>query len=219
MILQNELATKLANMNTYAASHGKDTSMLAELNAPLIAAIDAYYKLDGVETGVKACILALTHSQIRTGIVYEDGFEVDVDSSKAPLGYGDVTELFCTGSDILNTSDSQYTNSIKLVQVMDVDGVTVLTEHYESPLVDAWVAEFTTESNPISGLPGRLNAIAEFANGSGLMDPIKLIVEPSKMVSVPDLKEIAKDIYWNRKYLDVIEAWNLGIYIPKACQR
>lgn len=218
MILQTELATKLVNMNVYAIGNGKDSAMLAELISPLQAAIEAYYKLTGVDKGVRACILALTHSQIRSGIEYEDGSTAELVTKNSPLGYTDITELFNVGLDILNTSDSQYTNSIKLVQVMDLDGVTVLSEHYESQLVDAWITEFQGELAEETGLISKLTAVAEHANGANLMDPLKFLTEPSKMTKVPNLGDICKDIYWNRKYLDLIEAWNLEIYVPTACR-
>ena len=218
MILETDLAARLADMNIHAIGNGKNAVMLAEMLSPLQDAIEAYYKLSGVDRAVRGCILALTHSQIRAGIEYEDGSGAGAANENGPLGYSDITELFNIGLDILNTSDSQYTNSIELVQVMDLDGVTVLSEHYESQLVDGWIAEFQAEVAEETGLISKLIAVAEYANGASLIDPLKFLTEPSKMTRVPDLGNICKDIYWNRKYLEVIEGWNLGIYVPTVCR-
>lgn len=218
MILETDLGEKLANLNVHAIANGKDASLLAEMLEPLTNAIAAYYSLTGVERAIRGCILALTHGQIRAGIEYEDGPGKEQEVKNAPLGYFDVTELFNVGLDILNTSESQYTNSIKLVQTMDLDGVTVLEEYYESPLVDAWITEFNNEIAEETGLISKLGVIAKYANGANLADPLKFLTEPSKMTKVPDLGEICKDIYWNRKYLTVIDALGLGIYVPTICR-
>lgn len=217
MVLQVDLLTKLAQLNAQAELSNKDKSMLAELIAPLTAAIDAYYNLAGVESGVRNCILALTHGQIRAGIEYEDGSKAALDTSNAPIGYSDITDLFNIGNDILDTKDAVYINSIELVQVMGDDGVTVVTEHYESDLVDAWIAKFAAELAEETGLLSKLRTVAAFAN-SAMVDPVKFLTEPAKMTVLPDLTVICKDIYFNRKYLELINGWDLGIYIPSVCR-
>lgn len=218
MILRRDLLNKITQLQNNAVSQGKNKSMMADLLSPLDAAIYTYYTLTGVDKAVRNCILALTHSQIRCGIEYEDGTTANQITGNAPLGYNDITELFNVGSDIMATTDTRFINSIKLVQEFDVDGVTVLSEHYESPLVDAWTVEFSGEVAEEVGLISKLTAVAAHASGAGLIDPLKFMMEPSKMRSIPNLSDISKDIYWNRKYLDLIDAWEFDIYVPSACR-
>lgn len=218
MILKHDLLNKITQLQNKAVSQGKNKSMMADLLSPLDAAIYAYYTLTGVDKAIRNCILAITHSQIRCGIEYEDGTKPNQITTNAPLGYNDITELFNVGSDIMTTTDTRFINSIKLVQEFDVDGVTVLNEKYESPLVDAWTVEFVGEVAGEGGLLSKLATVAAHASGAGLIDPLKFMMEPSRMTSVPNLTDISKDIYWNRKYLDLIDAWELDIYVPTNCR-
>lgn len=218
MILQKELTDRLSQLKNYAVTQGKNSAMVSTLVAPLEAAITSYYRMTGIEDEVVSCILSLTHSLLVSGMEYEDGSKSELDTSDAPAGYFDITELFNVGNDLLNTKVGDFNASIKLTQVMAEDGVTVASEHYESKLVDAWVAEFTAELDPETGLLSKISAISFYASSGKLSDPIKSVMEPSRIKSVPDKVEVAKEIYWNRKYQDLINLWNLGVYIPTFCR-
>ena len=216
MITKQKVIDKLTELESAAVESGLQPGLVSDLLSPLHGLIDSYYRLD-IAPAVSACIVALSHSEIRTGIVYEDGRQSG--SVTGPAGYNDITELFQVGDSILITEPDTFINSI--IEVKPLEGGAV---YYASEMVSAWEAEYTTETT--IGVDGEsipiishLNEVAAYANGVGVVDGIKTILEPSRIVSAPSLSEIAGKIYLDRKYKELIDAWGLTVFVPAAVRR
>ena len=212
MLTQKDFSEKIKSFKAHAIASGLDANLLNDLIAPLESAINQYFSVD-INNAVSVCITALTHAKIRTGIVYADGSTVDTDGSNKPTGYDDIRELFNVGAEILNTSNEAFTASVVEVTPMLEDGTTG-TMYYESSLVKGWLSEFTVAGGY---LLADLNAVTGYANSVGLGNLVKSVLEPSEVISVPSLVDIAKDIYFNHNYLELIKDWELDIYVPSSC--
>ena len=213
MLTQKDFTEKINGFKDHTVKSGLDPYLLSDLLAPLNTAITKYFSED-ITNAVSVCITALTHAQIRTGIVYVDGSTVGSNAGNEPTGYEDIRELFNVGAEILETSNEVFTNSIVEVTPALEDGTTG-TMYYESSLVSAWLSQFSVAG---TYLLADLSKIAEHANSVGLGNLVKSVLEPSEIASVPSLVDIAKEIYFKRHYLELIKSWNLDIYVPSACE-
>lgn len=213
MLTQKDFTEKINGFKDHAVKSGLDPYLLSDLLAPLNTAINKYFSED-ITNAVSVCITALTHAQIRTGIVYVDGSTVGSNAGNEPTGYEDIRELFNVGAEILETSNETFTASVVEVTPTLEDGTTG-TMYYESSLVSAWLSQFSVAG---TYLLADLSKIAEHANSVGLGNLVKSVLEPSEIASVPSLVDIAKEIYFKRHYLELIKSWNLDIYVPSACE-
>ena len=213
MLTQKEFTEKINGFKEHATNSGLDPHLLSDLLAPLNSAINQYFSVD-INNAVSVCITALTHAKIRTGIVYIDGSTVNADGDNKPTGYDDIRELFNVGAEILNTSNEAFTASVVEVTPTLEDGTTA-PMYYESSLVASWLSEFTVAGGY---LLADLSTVAEYANSVGLGNLVKSVLEPSEIVSVPSLVDIAKSIYFEHNYLELIKTWKLDIYVPSSCK-
>ena len=213
MLTEKIFTDKIKEFKEHATASGLNPYLLADMLAPLESAISQYFSTD-IETGVSVCITALTHAQIRTGIVYKDGSSVEVDEGTKPTGYDDIRELFNVGGDMLEVSKEEFTRNVVEVTPTLEDGSQGET-FYENYLVNNWTGAFSLAS---AYLLADLESVAKYANSVGLGNVVKSVLEPSEIESVPSLKDIARNIYFDRYYLELIQSWKLGIYVPSACK-
>lgn len=218
MLTQKDFTEKINGFKDHAIASGLDPHLLSDMLAPLNTAINKYFS-ENITNAVSVCITALTHAQIRTGIVYVDGSTVGSDAGNEPTGYKDIRELFNVGAEILDTSNETFTNSIvevtpEVTPALE-NGDTTVTMYYESSLVTSWLTEFSVAGDY---LLVDLNKVAEYANSVGLGNLVKSVLEPSEIASVPSLVDIAKSIYYDHHYLELIKTWNLDIYVPSSCK-
>ena len=202
---KESILEKVNTLITYAISQGYDSSLLDDLMSPLLTQVNSFYNLD-LSGMLENCIKALTHAQIRTGIIYKGGYTVPYSLDGAPSGYSDITDLFNFEADLMNTSGATFTASIS----ESTDAITG-EQFYISSLVDSWIS---SAAGAVQSVPGSLKSIASFSNSLGLGATLKNLLEPSDVESVPKLEDIAEDIYNTRKYLLLINTMELGVYIP-----
>lgn len=214
MFTKKNFTEKLSSLESHATASGKDAQLLSDLLSPLKVAINNYYGVD-IAPSVSICIAALTHAQVRTGITYVDGSTVASDVGNEPTGYNDIRELFNVGIEMLDTSNEVFTSSIVEVTPTLENGTTG-TMYYESSLVTSWISQFSVAG---TYLLEDLSKISTYANGVGLGYLVKNILEPSEIATIPSLVDIARNIYFNRNYLELITVWELDIYIPSNCRK
>ncbi len=201
------ITNKVNSLITYAVSKGYNRSLLNSLMGPLLTQVNSFYNLD-LSGMIETCIKALTHAQIRTGIIYKDGYTIDHTTTGAPAGYSDITDLFDFDNGLMNTTNADFTASIRTTT-----DATTGAQSYTSQLVTSWLSDFTAA---VQSVPSRLKAVAAYANTVGLGDTLKNLLEPSDVESVPKLIDIAAEIYHERKYLTLIRTLDLPIYIPSG---
>ena len=61
-----------------------------------------------------------------------------------------------------------------------------------------------------------LAAIAQYGNSMGLGNSIQNLLEPKEVKTVPSLVDIAKDIYLDKGYKELIQTRGIDIYVPTA---
>ncbi len=203
------ITEKVNSLITYAVSQGYSESKLNTLVDPLLTQVNSFYNLD-LSGLIETCIKALTHAQIRTGIIYKDGYTAPYSLAGAPAGYDDITTVFDFETELMATSNADFVNSI----TTETDATTQTTS-YTSTLVDSWVSDCTAA---VSNVPSELKAISAFANSLGLSNSLQQLLEPVDIESVPKLLDIADNIYNDRKYLLLIDTLDLGIYVPSNCR-
>lgn len=199
----------------YATSQGKDAGKLQTLVDPLRSAITGYYSVDIVNPVSKA-IEAITHGSIRTGIVYEDGSSAGSGGSVPPAGWDDVRALFiAVDKSLMDTSKEVFNTSINEVTPPAVEGESAdpPEPYYESSLVNNWIGTYTGAS---SGIIASLVEIARYGNSIGLGNVLQTLFEPKEIKEVPNLVDIAKDIYLDKGYKELIQTRELDIYVPKS---
>ena len=82
-----------------------------------------------------------------------------------------------------------------------------------SSLVDSLTAEYTAN---VTGVTEYLKAIAAYGNSAGLGNALQKLLEPKEIKTVPSMADIAKDIYIDRGYKELIEFQGIDIYIPAS---
>lgn len=197
----------------YAASKGKDAGKLQTLIDPLRSAITGYYSVD-IGKSVSKAIEAIIHGSIRTGIVYEDGSSAGSGGS-APPGWDDVRALFtAVDKSLMETTKEVFNASINEVTPPMVEAESDPPEpYYESNLVNAWI---NTYSGSSSSIIASLVEITKYGNSIGLDDVLQTLLEPKEIKEVPNLVDIAKDIYLVKGYKELIQLRELDIYIPTS---
>lgn len=198
----------------YATSQGKDVGKLQTLIDPLRSAITGYYSVD-IGKSVSKAIEAIIHGSIRTGIVYEDGSSAGSGGSVPPAGWDDVRALFtAVDKSLMETTKEVFNASINEVTPPMVEGESDPPEpYYESNLVNAWI---NTYSGSSSGIIASLMEITKYSNSIGLDDVLQTLLEPKEIKAVPNLVDIAKNIYLDKGYKELIQRRGLSIYVPKS---
>lgn len=210
MQTRSEIIAYLNNLLAYAVRQGRNAEKLNTLIAPLIEAVNAYYAVD-VTADVAQAIEAITHGLVRTGIVYTDGSS-DAGCGAEPAGYSDVRVFFVEANKrLLSTSEEAFNASINEITPESSGENDVAESYYASSLVDNLTAEYTTN---ITGVTEYLKAIATYGNSAGLRNSLQKLLEPKEIKAVPSMSDIAKDIYVDRGYKELIEVYGLDIYIP-----
>ena len=202
---KEDIIEKVNSLIQYAVSQGYNNSLLNSLMSPLLTSVNSFYNLD-LSGMVATCIKALTHAQIRTGIIYKGDYTVPYSLAGAPSGYSDITVLFGFETGLMDTSGAVFAASITTTT-----DATTGVQSYGSQLVTSWISAFT---GAVLSVPESLKSIAAFGNSLGLGDTLKFLLEPVDVKSVPKLDDIASNIYINRKYLALIDTLGLTVYVP-----
>lgn len=212
METKSSVLLKIDELTAYAKSQGKDSAKMSTLMAPVAAAVILYYDED-ITPSVTKAIEGITHGSIRTGIVYTDGSSAG-GGGTPPAGWSDVRTLFNSVDDsLMSTSNEVFNASINEVTPPAVDGESAAEPYYESSLVNTWINDYTAAGEFIIS---KLAAIAQYGNSMGLGNAIQNLLEPKEVKTVPSLVDIAKDIYLDKGYKELIEARGLNIYVSTA---
>ena len=212
MQARHEIIIYIKRLVYYAITQGRDKSRLNALINPLIEAVNAYYSVD-ITANIAQSIEAITHALVRTGIVYADGSS-DAGSGAEPAGYNDVRVFFVEANRrLLSTTEEAFNSSINEVTPESSEGNDVAEPYYVSSLVDSLTAEYTAN---VTGVTEYLEAIAAYGNSAGLGNALQKLLEPKEVKTVPSMADIAKDIYIDRGYKELIEFQGIDIYIPAS---
>ena len=213
MYSKHDIDVKFNVLMDTAVSSGLDVDKLDALVAPLDAAILEYFCKDYSED-VGKCIKALSHGLIRSGIKYADG-STGADSFVAPAGWDDLRVVFGGVNDeFMVISEDDFVASItEVVPEAGEDASSAPQEpYYQSELVDEYVKKY---SDGMAKIESQLNAIAAAGNRIALGNAIEKLFDPKEILAVPAMGDIAKDIYINKRYKEVIEFYDLNVYIPQ----
>lgn len=211
MHTKEDLTLKVDTLLAYAVqAGGLDPNKLETLLSGVYEAIEAYFAVD-ISPSVSSCIEATTHGLVRTGIKYADG-TCGSEITGAPRGFYDIRELFDVGTELMRCSEEAFTRSVVEVTPTLEDGSSG-EPYYESQLVNEWIIAMEMDAEQL--LSG-LQAVSSFGNSVALGNNIKLLLEPPEVVSVPSLVDIAKTIYIDYHYLELIELRELEIYVPSS---
>ena len=212
METQSSVLLKIDELVAYAKSQGKDSAKMSKLMAPVAAAVIIYYDVD-ITPSVTKAIEAITHGSIRTGIIYTDGSSAG-GGGTPPAGWSDVRSIFNdVDKSLMSTSNEFFNASINEVTPPVTEGESAAEPYYESSLVNTWINEYTVASTSVIS---SLAAIAQYGNSVGLGNSIQNLLEPKEIKTVPSLLDIAKDIYLDKGYKELIQTRGLSIYIPSA---
>lgn len=212
METQSSVLLKIDELVAYVKSQGKDADKMSNLMAPLVAAVILYYDED-ITPSVTKAIEAITHGSIRTGIIYTDGSSAG-GGSTPPAGWSDVRSIFNdVDKSLMSTSNEVFNASINEVTPPVADGESAAEPYYESSLVNTWINEYNAAGTSVIS---SLAAIAQYGNTIGLGDSIQNLLEPKEVKTVPSLVDIAKDIYLDKGYKELIQTRGLDIYIPST---
>lgn len=212
METQSSVLLKIDELVAYAVGQGKDSAKMYKLMAPVAAAVIIYYDVD-ITPSVTKAIEAITHGSIRTGIIYTDGSSAG-GGGTPPAGWSDVRSIFNdVDKSLMSTSNEVFNASINEVTPPVADGESAAEPYYESSLVNTWINEYTVAGTSVIS---SLAAIAQYGNTIGLGNSIQNLLEPKEVKTVPSLLDIAKDIYFNKGYKELIQTRGLNIYIPTA---
>ena len=202
--IQNRLTLLINN----AENEGFDRDKLEVLVQPLENAIDNFYNIN-FDYYITNNIEMMTHALIRVGIKYKN-YQVATGGNR-PKGFDDLTELFNVGSEIVTVDVQTFIDSIEETSLpSDAEGGS--TELYQSEFVDRWVNEFLSASMTV---PANLQLIGDYAGDFGLVNSIKILYDAPIIESVPNFSDIAKQVYIDRKYKEVIEKLKLSVYVPE----
>ena len=211
METQSSVLLKIDELVAYAKSQGKDADKMSNLMTPLVAAVILYYDED-ITPSVTKAIEAITHGSIRTGIIYTDGSSAPAGSTP-PAGWSDVRSIFNNvDKSLMSTTKEAFNASIHEV-TPPADGESAAEPYYESNLVNTWISEYSAAGTSVIN---SLAAIAQYGNSVGLGNSIQNLLEPKEVKTVPSLVDIAKDIYLDKGYKELIQTRGLDIYVPTA---
>ena len=212
METQSSVLLKIDELVAYAKSQGKDSAKMSKLMAPVAAAVIIYYDVD-ITPSVTKAIEAITHGSIRTGIICTDGSSAG-DGGTPPAGWSDGRSIFIdVDKSLMSTSNEDFNASINEVTPPVADGESAAEPYYESSLVNTWINEYNAAGTSVIN---SLAAIAQYGNSVGLGNSIQNLLEPKELKTVPSLLDIAKDIYLDKGYKELIQTRGLSIYIPSA---
>lgn len=211
METQSSVLLKIDELVAYAKSHGKDADKMSNLMTPLVAAVILYYDKD-ITPSVTKAIEGITHGLIRTGIIYTDGSSAS--GGTPPAGWSDVRSIFNdVDKSLMSTSNEDFNASINEVTPPVADGESAAEPYYESSLVNTWISEYSAAGTSVIN---SLAAITQYGNSVGLGNSIQNLLEPKEVKTVPSLLDIAKDIYLDKGYKELIQTRGLDVYIPSA---
>lgn len=212
MEIKSSVLLKIDELTTYCRGQGRDSGKMVDLMQPLSAAVISYYNVD-ITPSITKAIEAITHGSIRTGIVYTDGSSAPAGGTP-PAGWSDVRSIFTDiDKSLMSTSNEAFNASINEVTPPAAEGESAAEPYYESSLVNTWINEYTVAATSVIS---SLAAIAQYGNTIGLGNSIQNLLEPKEVKTVPSLLDIAKDIYFNKGYKELIQTRGLNIYIPTA---
>ena len=212
METQSSVLIKIDELVAYAKSQGKDADKMSNLMTPLVAAVILYYDED-ITPSVTKAIEAITHGSIRTGIIYTDGSSAG-DGGTPPAGWSDVRSIFNNvDKSLMSTTKEAFNASIHEVTPPAADAESAAEPYYESSLVNTWINNYSVAAESVIS---SLAAIAQYGNSVGLGNSIQNLLEPKEVKTVPSLLDIAKDIYLDKGYKELIQTRGLSIYIPSA---
>ena len=212
METQSSVLLKIDELVAYAKSQGKDADKMSNLMTPLVAAVILYYDED-ITPSVTKAIEAITHGLIRTGIIYTDGSSAS-GGGTPPAGWSDVRSIFIdVDKSLMSTTKEAFNASIHEVTPPAADGESTAEPYYESNLVNTWISEYSAAGTSVIN---SLAAIAQYGNSVGLGNSIQNLLEPKEVKTVPSLVDIAKDIYLDKGYKELIQTRGIDIYVPTA---
>lgn len=212
MEIKSSVLLRIDELTAYAKSQGKDAAKMSELMAPLAAAVILYYDED-ITPSVTKAIEGITHGLIRTGIIYTDGSSAG-GGGTPPAGWSDVRSIFIdVDKSLMNTTKEAFNASINEVTPPAADGESAAEPYYESNLVNTWINYYSVAAESVIS---KLAAISQYGNSMGLGNSIQNLLEPKEVKTVPSLVDIAKDIYLDKGYKELIQTRGLDIYVPTA---
>lgn len=202
MYNKTQVINHLNSLVNYAVTNGKDADEMRILVIPLTNAINAYFERD-FTADVESCIEAMIHAGIRLGIKYK-GFYLTT-SHFAPFGYDDVRKVVMWMNEFMKITNAEFLASIK--EYMDGETASIA---YQSSVVDEWLGVWNDAESDVTAY---LADIFIYACKCGMENSMELLLESPQIESVPQLSEIARDIYIDRHYKEFIEFYGLDVYI------
>ena len=202
MYNQTQVENHLKSLVAYAVNNGKDQAKMNNLVIPLQNSIKSYFEVD-FSKYVESCIEAMIHAGIRIGIKYKD-FRLTT-GQFAPSYYDDVRELVMWIDDFMSITNTEFLNSI--TESVDIETASIT---YQSALVDKWVYGW---DDGLTNVTASFLEIFRYACQMGMNNTMELLLESPKIESVPQLSEIARDIYITKHYKEFIEFYGLNVYV------
>lgn len=187
---------------------------VSELFAPVIEAVEQYFTGDGeLMHDVQYTLHQVVRDAISRSIVYEKQNLLPPAGTDYPPGYEDVRGIFTGGGafeEIMDVDIEAFNVAYSTEAPSEAD------ETAEPQLVNeylaSWLAKLqSARSEELTAL-GKLSAFCESGGwNSGL---VQLFEPLGEIVSTVPLDDLAKQIYGNKGYKEIIEAFGLDVYIP-----
>lgn len=218
LVTKEQVDTKVATLKEYSIS--KD-ALTASLFFPLEVAIESYFSADkgGISLIMEEVVEYMYFDIDRRTTKHEAEFDMKLPSN-FPTGYDDVTKCFYQFAGLLSMDNDTFFDAFvyglpegaEAASVEGGDGSGKEEIPLSNPYLDEWASEITAA---IKGDEANVQALDDWLqNSGGSCDLISLLEEQGKIVERLPLKEKARQIYYDRKVLEVIKTKGLSTYIP-----
>lgn len=189
----------------------KGTGKVTALFAPVRAAVVAYFKPgdEKLTAAVQYALHQLALDFTNRETVYEHSNLLPPHPTNNPLGYTGVTELFTGGGALSEAGEITVEEFNRGYQEIDPAG---LLPPKSNTYLTKWAELLSTAR---TGELSALSAIASFCESGSYNIGLSMMFENlGSVISSVGKDEMAKGIYQDCGYLDVIRTFGLNVHIP-----
>lgn len=216
MITKNQILEKITELKNYCITNGESTGDYAGFISVLTEPINNYYSHppDGLLDKMNYLIPQIFNDLMYRSTTYENPIGKPL-STDYPQGYADLAALFDGGgafTEIMNMDAETFLNGFPVETVTDGTTGTSSTVVKTNPIIAAWTAEINAAH---SAELDKIQAIISFCErGSYNQGLISMFEDRGTMTRTKSNRDLAHEIYIDKKYKDVIQSFNLDVHIP-----
>lgn len=209
MYNKEQVISKLNALLAYSCGiDAENAATYQTLMQPLLTAVNVYFNAN--RSAFKVLLndleLALYNDIMKRHTVFSNGgvLPMDVDY---PAAYNDLRKLFYTFQ-CMDVSDAAF----HAAWVKGTDEITQLPVVTNNTLIDEWIAALKTAvDDELTNINTFYNWLSSAASNAGM---IMLWENTGQIMSQPNIKEVAEDIFIDKHFKECIDTLNLPAYKP-----